>query len=235
MIADQNAKRIPVALNTKRIRQRHRNFATRRFARLYRLGKSRNTVRPVKTIAFKVNPVSITHLFYINIIRPQKFRHAQIGVHRALMIWADHHCATAGFGGVIIWCKRSFKYRALRTQIMGENLSQLVVFYFANIGCCHAKGCQTGNCIGRRAAGYFHAWPDMFIQNTGALTVDQGHNAFFNAVSSQKFILDMGQDIHHGVANTNNFQGLIHRFFSSESQNSAIIQLVQTGLRALHT
>ena len=196
------------------------------------LGKGGVAVRPVKPVAFKVNPVSGAHLILVDIVGAKAFRYAQIGVHRPLAVRSDQNHATAGFLG-IGHRTRGFINRALRLNIMGEDVAKLIVAHLADIGGGTTKRGDSGNRVGGGAARDFLGRAHVGIKLAGAFNIDELHDALLNTIVLEKGIVDMGEHIDNRIADANHGKRLAHMILSLDVQRSAMIQLVQTGLRAL--
>ena len=234
MVFDQRTEGVTVAVYTERVAKRDGDAATGGFAGLDRLVEGRDGGRAVEAVALQIDPVGIGALRRVDIIRPQKFGDAQIGVHRAFTIRRDQHDAAPGFGLMRFGGQRGRVIRPLRAQVMGENFAQLVVLDLAHIGGFAAQMRDARDGVGGRPAGDFLGRPDLAVQLHTARLVGELHDPLLDAVIGQKLILAGCQHINHCVADADDLISF-HRFLSSKGQMSRIRQLAHKGLRALHT
>ena len=91
---------------------------------------------------------------------------------------------------------------------------------------------RTGNRIGNRATRRLNPGFHRGIQNFTAILFDQLHDALFNAHQFQKTVIGLRNHVHNGISDAGQLVGF-HRFLSSNSQRSRMIQVGHCGLRAL--
>ena len=154
--------------------------------------------RRVPEIAFEIGDSRVGNHGGLDIARSELDAGAEIGVHRALAVFGheDHRAR----GRRMRIERLRFEMHALCTDVVGKDLSELVVGDLAEIGGPAAEAGDTRRRIAGAAAGGFKRRPHARIEQLCPLRIDQVHRTLDDAVVDKKRIVAAGDDIHDRIA-----------------------------------
>ena len=125
-------------------------------------------------------------------------RSTQVSIHRALAIGRDEDQTPRGRR--VTAPRRSGKIDPPGTDIVGEDLAELVIRNLPNKRALRAKRCQAGQRIGGRTPGNLACRAHRLVKRAGAISIDQRHCAFCQAEPCHLLLGSGRHDIDDGVA-----------------------------------
>ena len=213
-IRDQLAEGVAVAVDAEGIGQRDGDAPAPAVAGFDGLVEGGDGGRAVKAVAFKVKPVGGGADIGVDILRPQRLRYAEIGVHRPLAIGGDQNHTAPGFVRLVPRRQRGFIGDAEGADVMGEDRAELVVLHLAEIGGLRAQHRGARDGVGGGPAGGLGRRAHDAVKLHRPVGVDELHDALFDTVLGQERVLAMGQDVDKGVAHSDHVI-TAHAVFSS--------------------
>ncbi len=202
MMLDQIEKVGAVAIDAERVRQTQRDQASGLMGNPRGLAEGLLGRRPIPQIAFQVGHPRRLDRCLVDVGGSQLGACAEKGLHRAVRVGCHENQAAPG------WCAAVGGFRreadAERGDVMAEDRAELVVADLADERPFAAERGESGDGVGRRAAGDRDRWTHLVVERSGRIGVDQGHRPPVEAEALDDVVVGMADHVDNRIADPDN-------------------------------